>query len=123
MWVFEEEVTVPKESKHYEEGSDMATKPQKITELINRLHENVKYLPGVPLPHNIVANPDVKDAVKDSTILIFNLPHQFIPKTCEQLKGHIVPYARGISCIKGVVVNSDEASTAVLFQARTLRQK
>ena len=110
MWVFEEEVTVPKESKHYEEGSDMATKPQKITELINRLHENVKYLPGVPLPHNIVANPDIKDAVKDSTILVFNLPHQFIPKTCEQLQGHIVPYARGISCIKGVVVNSEEVS-------------
>jgi len=110
MWVFEEEVTVPKESKHYKEGSDMATKPQKITELINRLHENVKYLPGVPLPHNIVANPDIKDAVKDSTILVFNLPHQFIPKTCEQLQGRIVPYARGISCIKGVVVNSEEVS-------------
>jgi glycerol-3-phosphate dehydrogenase (NAD+) len=108
MWVFEEEVTIPKQSKHYDAGSELSSKPQKITELINKLHENVKYLPGVPLPENIVANPSIQDAVKDSTILVFNLPHQFIEKTCEQLRGHIVPFARGVSCIKGVVVDSQE---------------
>lgn len=110
MWVFEEDVTIPKESKHYDAASELSKKPQKITDLINRLHENVKYLPGVPLPENIVANPSIQEAVKDSTILVFNLPHQFIEKTCEQLKDHIVPFARGISCIKGVVVSSEEVS-------------
>lgn len=107
MWVFEEEVSIPKESKHYDPGSQLCKKPQKITELINKLHENVKYLPDVAIPTNIVANPSVEDAVKDATVLIFNLPHQFIGKTCEQLKGKIVPYARGISCIKGVEVSED----------------
>ncbi|KAL9049993.1 MAG: hypothetical protein Q9162_006908 [Coniocarpon cinnabarinum] len=110
MWVYEEEVHIPTESKHYNTRKELSSQPQKLTKLINELHENVKYLPGVPLPQNIVANPSITDAVKDSTILVFNLPHQFISKTCEQLRGHIVPFARGISCIKGVDVSSEGIS-------------
>lgn len=103
MWVYEEKVTFPKDSKHYT-GGDNDT-PQELTKVINSVHENIKYLPNIPLPHNIIANPDLVDTVKDATILIFNLPHQFIGKTCETLKGHVVPFARGISCIKGVAVS------------------
>ncbi|KAF2842964.1 glycerol-3-phosphate dehydrogenase [Patellaria atrata CBS 101060] len=106
MWVYEEEVTVPKESKHYDPGSSLCNKPQKLTDLINALHENVKYLPNIPLPHNVVANPSLPDAAKDSTILVFCLPHQFIAKSCEQLRGKIVPFARAISCTKGVDVSN-----------------
>ena len=105
MWVFEEEYQIPKDSKHYDAGSALCTKPQKLTQLINGLHENVKYLPNIDLPKNIVANPDIGDAVKDASMLIFNLPHQFIGKLCDQLKGKVLPYARGISCIKGVAVS------------------
>lgn len=107
MWVFEEEYQIPKDSKHYDAGSSMCNKPQKLTELINGLHENVKYLPNIALPKNIVANPNLESAVKDATILVFNLPHQFIAKTCDSLKGKIVPFARGISCVKGVQVDEN----------------
>jgi glycerol-3-phosphate dehydrogenase (NAD+) len=107
MWVYEEETTLPKESKHYDASSELSTKPQKLTHLINHFHENVKYLPGIPLPENVIANPSVTDAVKDSSILVFNLPHQFIGGLCKQLQGHIRPYARGISCIKGVNVQEN----------------
>ncbi|KAF7563298.1 hypothetical protein G7046_g839 [Stylonectria norvegica] len=108
MWVFEEEVTISKDSKHYD--ASIGEKPQKLTEVINTRHENVKYLPDIALPTNIVANPSIVDAVKDSTILIFNLPHQFIGNVCKQINGHILPYARGISCIKGVNVSDDGIS-------------
>ncbi|KAK5082665.1 glycerol-3-phosphate dehydrogenase [Lithohypha guttulata] len=91
MWVYEEQV----------EG-------KKLTELINEKHENVKYLPGIELPHHVVANPSIEDAVKGSTILIFNLPHQFIKGLCKQIQGVILPFARGISCIKGVDVRESE---------------
>ncbi|TAQ87280.1 hypothetical protein B7494_g4382 [Chlorociboria aeruginascens] len=107
MWVYEEDVTIPKESKHYDPSS---TTPQKLTDVINAHHENVKYLPNIALPPNIVANPSLEASVKDSSILIFNLPHQFIGRISTQLKGHILPYARGISCIKGVNVTSSEIS-------------
>ncbi|KAI0594106.1 glycerol-3-phosphate dehydrogenase [Biscogniauxia sp. FL1348] len=97
MWVYEEEVNY--------EGQT-----QKLTTVINNHHENVKYLPNVKLPTNLVANPSVEDAVSNSTILIFNLPHQFIHRICSQIKGKIVPFARGISCIKGVNVTDEGVS-------------
>ena len=110
MWVFEEQHTLSKDSKLYDPSSELCSKPQKLTKLINAFHENVKYLPNIKLPWNLHANPSLVDSVKDSTILVFNLPHQFITRTCDDLAGHIVPYARGISCIKGVAVSADNIS-------------
>ncbi|GAA83543.1 glycerol 3-phosphate dehydrogenase [Aspergillus luchuensis IFO 4308] len=107
MWVFEEKVEISKTSRHYDPSSPLCQGPQNLTDVINQKHENIKYLPGITLPSNLHANPSLVDAVKDSTILVFNLPHQFIIKTCEQIKGKILPYARGISCIKGVDVNEE----------------
>ncbi|KOS20701.1 Glycerol-3-phosphate dehydrogenase [Escovopsis weberi] len=108
MWVYEEQVVIPRTSRHYDEAVGDA--PQNLTAVINRHHENVKYLPGVALPDNIVANPSLADAVHNSSILIFNLPHQFIANVCKQLQGRILPFARGISCIKGVNVSDDDVS-------------
>ncbi|KAK1145092.1 glycerol-3-phosphate dehydrogenase [Aspergillus melleus] len=102
MWVFEEDIQIPESSKHRKQLGDQT---YKLTQVINKVHENVKYLPGITLPGNVVANPDLPATVKDATLLIFNLPHQFISKTLDQIKGHHLPYARGISCIKGVDVS------------------
>ncbi|CCE64290.1 hypothetical protein TPHA_0H00810 [Tetrapisispora phaffii CBS 4417] len=90
MWVFEETI----------DGS-------KLTEIINTKHENVKYLPNIKLPANLVANPDIIDAAKDADIIIFNIPHQFLPRIIDQLKGNVKPTARAISCLKGFEVGPD----------------
>jgi glycerol-3-phosphate dehydrogenase (NAD+) len=108
MWVYEEEATVPKSSKHFDQNSKYSTEKHPLTELINHFHENVRYLPNIALPENIIANPWLEESVKNSTILIFNLPHQFIGGLCDQMKGSVLPYARGISCIKGVSVSSED---------------
>lgn len=105
MWVYEEEVVISKDSHLYDPSVGDA--PQKLTSVINKHHENVKYLPNIRLPPNLIANPSLVDAVKDSSILIFNLPHQFIHRVTTQISGHIAPFARGISCIKGVEVSDD----------------
>jgi glycerol-3-phosphate dehydrogenase (NAD+) len=106
MWVYEEKVTLPKASPHYDPA--VGDEPQNLTGIINKYHENVKYLPNIALPSNVIANPSLQDAVKGSTILVFNFPHEFINNILGQLKGHILPYARGISCIKGVTVTDDK---------------
>jgi glycerol-3-phosphate dehydrogenase (NAD+) len=106
MWVFEEDINISSESKHYDQSSEHGHGTQKLSQIINRVHENVKYLPDITLPSNVKANPSLVDAVKGSTILVFVIPHQFIPRVCEELKGNIVPYARGISCIKGVDIST-----------------
>lgn len=90
MWVFEEEIN-----------------GEKLTDIINTRHENVRYLPNVKLPNNLVANPNLLDSVKDADIIIFNIPHQFLPRICSQLKGHVPKHARAISCLKGFDVGKD----------------
>ncbi len=104
MWVYEEQVQIPAGS-HLRGVVPDADQPQKLTHIINEFHENVKYLPDIRLPDNVVANPSLLEAARGSTVLVFNLPHQFIGNVCKQLHGHILPYARGISCIKGVNVS------------------
>ncbi|XP_018403711.1 PREDICTED: glycerol-3-phosphate dehydrogenase [NAD(+)], cytoplasmic-like [Cyphomyrmex costatus] len=74
---------------------------EKLTNIINTIHENVKYLPGHKIPENVVAVPDVVEAAKDADILIFVLPHQFIRTLCSTLLDNIKPTAVGLSLIKG----------------------
>ena len=83
MWVFEEMVN-----------------GQKLTELINTQHENVKYLPGIKLPPNVVAFPDVESCTRDTDVLIFVMPHQFLTKVCQTMKPFLKPGAYGCSLIK-----------------------
>jgi glycerol-3-phosphate dehydrogenase len=37
---------------------------------------NGRYLPGIKLPDNIEANPDIAAVAREADILIFNFPHQ-----------------------------------------------
>ena len=53
MWVYEEMI----------EG-------RKLSEIINKEHENVKYLKGVKLPENVVAVPDIEEACRGANVLV-----------------------------------------------------
>ncbi|CAN3377383.1 glycerol-3-phosphate dehydrogenase [NAD(+)] 1 [Diutina rugosa] len=84
---------------------------QRLTDIINDKHENVKYLPGVHLPPNLVAEPDIVQASENADLLVFNLPHQFLPTICAKLKGKLKPHVRAISCLKGLEVTKDGVKT------------
>jgi glycerol-3-phosphate dehydrogenase (NAD+) len=71
MWVFEEQV----------DG-------RALTQIINEQHENVKYLPGIKLPPNVVAVPNVVDAARDATLLVFVIPHQV--RTRARAQSHLM---------------------------------
>ncbi|VEL15567.1 unnamed protein product, partial [Protopolystoma xenopodis] len=83
MWVFEEQV----------DG-------RKLSEIINTSHENPKYLPGVNLPQNVVAIPDLSECTREADILVFVLPHQFLPNVCKSMRPVIKKGAIGVSLIK-----------------------
>jgi glycerol-3-phosphate dehydrogenase (NAD+) len=102
--VFEKEVTM----WVYEE----LVQGEKLTEIINRQHENVKYLPGIRLPDHIVAIPELTRAAAGASLLIFVVPHQFVKGLCDQLRPMIeslqqrtIPI-RAISLIKGMSENA-----------------
>ncbi|XP_048878617.1 glycerol-3-phosphate dehydrogenase [NAD(+)], cytoplasmic [Brienomyrus brachyistius] len=102
MWVFEEVVN-----------------GRKLTEIINTEHENIKYLPGHKLPSNVVAVPELPDAVKGADILVFVVPHQFVGKVCDGIKDHIKKDALGMSLIKGV----DEGPEGLKLISDVIREK
>jgi glycerol-3-phosphate dehydrogenase (NAD+) len=91
MWVFDEDIK-------QDDGS-----VRKLSEIINTDHENVKFLPGVKLPTNVKAVPDVRQAVDGAHVLVWVLPHQFIPRTAASVKDVIHPKAISISMVKGGV--------------------
>jgi glycerol-3-phosphate dehydrogenase (NAD+) len=90
MWVFEEMVELEDGTKH------------KLTEVINTRHENVQYLPGIKLPENVVAVADLEEACRNATLLIFVLPHQFLPRLLPIIRQAAHPSCRGVSLIKGL---------------------
>ncbi|XP_064185573.1 glycerol-3-phosphate dehydrogenase [NAD(+)], cytoplasmic-like [Anguilla rostrata] len=102
MWVFEEMIN-----------------DRKLTEIINMEHENVKYLPGHKLPKNVVAVPEIVEAMAGADIFIFVIPHQFIGRLCDQMKPHIKAGAMGISLIKGI----DEGPDGLKLISEIIREK
>ncbi|XBI69141.1 hypothetical protein VPH35_048251 [Triticum aestivum] len=91
MWVFEE--TLPT--------------GEKLSESINQAHENCKYLPGIKLGTNVIADPDLESAVKDADMLVFVTPHQFVEGICKKLVGKLRPGVEAISLIKGMEVKME----------------
>ncbi|KAG7016220.1 Glycerol-3-phosphate dehydrogenase [NAD(+)] 1, chloroplastic, partial [Cucurbita argyrosperma subsp. argyrosperma] len=91
MWVYEE--TLPT--------------GEKLTDVINLNNENVKYLPGIKLGMNVIADPDLENAVKDANMLVFVTPHQFVEGICKRMVGKIRRDVEAISLIKGMEVKKD----------------
>jgi len=110
MWVFEEYVklegdkwTRPARGAKPPEGKtwvDEGYRP--LTEVINETHENVIYLPGIKLPPNVVATPDIKVAVTGATMMVFVIPHNFLAPVVPKMENAYSKDAVGISLIKGI---------------------
>ncbi|KAL8293296.1 hypothetical protein RQP46_000990 [Phenoliferia psychrophenolica] len=78
-----------------------------LTDLINETHENSRYLPQMVLPDNLIAVPNIRDVVKDATLIIFCVPHQFLGPVIAELSqpGVLTKGARALSAIKGIEVD------------------
>ncbi|CAF0842591.1 unnamed protein product [Rotaria sordida] len=91
----------------------------KLTQVINKQHENVKYLPHEKIPDNVIAEPDLCESVKDADVLIFVIPHQFVKKTCDQLKNKIKSTAFALTLIKGFYV--DEQTNDLMLVSQLIK--
>ncbi|XP_017082706.2 uncharacterized protein LOC108115658 [Drosophila eugracilis] len=79
-----------------------------LSEVINSHHENVKYLPGIKLPNNLIAVNDLLEAAQNADILIFSMPHEFVKSYCNILAGNIKETAFAVSMTKGLMRVSGE---------------
>lgn len=123
MWVFEEYVklvdgkwTRPARGAKPPEGKtwvDEGYTP--LTQVINEKHENVIYLPGIPLPPNIVATPDIKTCVTGATMMVFVIPHNFLAPCVPKMEGAFAKGAIGCSLIKGIEFEKEGAMKPILI--------
>lgn len=60
-----------------------------ITDLINEQHVNQKYLPGVQLGENIIAESSLLEVTRDADVIIVCAPHQYIHGICKTLAGKV----------------------------------
>jgi glycerol-3-phosphate dehydrogenase (NAD+) len=80
---------------------------ESLVKIINTKHENVKYLPGIALPHNVVAIADLGEAADDCDFYVIVLPHQFLARTLPAMIGKTRPGASGLSLVKGVQMKGE----------------
>ncbi|MGN6517098.1 MAG: NAD(P)H-dependent glycerol-3-phosphate dehydrogenase [Rhizomicrobium sp.] len=87
-----------------------------VVETVNSKHENVRFLPGVPLPPQIVATTDMGETAKADALLI-GAPAQHLRATLAQLKPHLLPAKPLVLCAKGIEQGSGKLMTEVLTES------
>ncbi|KAI5191084.1 glycerol-3-phosphate dehydrogenase (NAD+) [Nematocida minor] len=91
MWIYEETVN-----------------GKKLTSIINDEHENVKYLPEVKLPSNLVAYPEIKQAIEGVDVIALAVPHEFLDGILQQIKRNISDKAILVILTKGFFFRKDK---------------
>lgn len=97
----------------YEETVDN----QKLSEIINTTHENIKYLPGVVLHNNLLAVVDIKKVISESDLLILLVPHQFVKQILENNKNFVKKHVIVVSLIKGILFTDKLVFISELVQS------
>uniref|UniRef100_A0A8C0NTH1 Glycerol-3-phosphate dehydrogenase [NAD(+)] n=1 Tax=Canis lupus familiaris TaxID=9615 RepID=A0A8C0NTH1_CANLF len=67
----------------------------------------------------LIAVPNLGEAVKDADLLVFVIPHQFIHRICDELTGRVPKEALGITLIKGI----DEGPEGLKLISDIIREK
>ena len=93
---------------------------ENLTSIINKTHENVKYLPGIKLPVNIEASSDLLEVCEEANILVFVLPCQYILPICEKIKNKTWKNTIAINLCKGI--GFDEKNLKMYTYSEKIRE-
>jgi len=84
---------------------------------INAAGENRLFLPGVRLPKNIWATPDLAESVKNCKLIIVAIPTQFMRKSLNGFKHMVMDDAVVVSASKGVENESLETPVDIIRES------
>lgn len=92
---------------------------EKNIEDINVKRENVKYLPKVMIPFNVIAYNNLEEALRDSKYIFLSVPSHVIRTVCKNIK----PYLRNdqviINMAKGIEDNTFKRLSEVISEELT----
>ncbi|KAG8458347.1 hypothetical protein KFE25_005194 [Diacronema lutheri] len=80
---------------------------QRLCDCINEARENGKYLPGVKLPINVVAEHSIRRAVSGATLLVFAVPPHHAVRLIPRMRRAYHANARALCLVTGVQMGAD----------------
>ncbi len=86
-----------------------------VVESVNSKHENVIFMPGVPLHESIEATDSMSKTADCDTLLVVT-PAQYVRGTLESLKGDIAEGKPVVLCSKGIEIESGLLMSQVAFE-------
>lgn len=106
-----------------ENGHDvtMWARRQAVVDEINEMHTNQKYLPGVNLSDQLVAETDLRRTVADKEIIMFVVPSQSMRETVRKVKGWLADRSIIVHASKGIERESLKRMSEVLQEELPIR--
>lgn len=83
---------------------------------INALHENQRFLPGIPLPNNIRFDPDGARVFAGANLIVAAIPTQYIRSALTGLAPHIPPVIPIISVAKGIEISTLQRPSEIILE-------
>jgi glycerol-3-phosphate dehydrogenase (NAD(P)+) len=78
-------------------------------ELLNELQkvrENIKYLPGVVIPETVKISADIKQCIDSSDMIVMGVPSHVVREICRNIKSSIINSQTIVSIAKGIENNT-----------------
>ena len=84
---------------------------QSLADQINSTHENSEYVPGSPIPSNVVANSEIGTVLDGADVIIVAIPHTYITKdilkAINERCNQSADVVHVVSLVKGVYYDED----------------
>ncbi len=71
-------------------------------EVLKEKRQNIKYLPGVPIPPNLPLTADLSEACRERDVIFLVTPSHFLRATCRRMKPYVSPKHIIVSATKGL---------------------
>lgn len=92
---------------------------EKNIEDINVKRENVKYLPKVMIPFNVIAYNNLEEALRDSKYVFLSVPSHVIRTVCKNIKPYLNSNQVIINMAKGIEDNTFKRLSEVISEELT----
>lgn len=92
---------------------------EKNIEDINVKRENVKYLPKVMIPFNVIAYNNLEEALRDSKYIFLSVPSHVIRTVCKNIKPYLSSDKVIINMAKGIEDNTFKRLSEVISEELT----
>jgi glycerol-3-phosphate dehydrogenase (NAD(P)+) len=83
---------------------------------LHERRENVRYLPGVPIPESVLLTAEIAAAVQDADLLITAIPTIYLRETLSRIAAHVPVGCPVLSLTKGLEITTFRRPTEIIAE-------